>query len=268
MKKLKVLILIILSIFLVIGLLVLGNKILNKVGEKIVEISKQNNYKTKTLEILKEKYGEEFAIKQTGGNFGATRNTRKLVCYPVNNPNDSFNVEVERDLSEVYDEYFNRIMEHQLEDLVTPYAKEVFGDEVIVKAYLEGMFYDYSTDMDINQYLEKNNIPKGLYLFINIDKNELSYEDSEKIKIFLEKIAGTWFGNKSSISLFFIKPDSYVKVDEEFYNEKKSQNIVKFYLDKEKIITGGSFNIVNNEVIVGIEDINNELQRTKELIWE
>ena len=97
MKKLKVLILIILSIFLVIGLLVLGNKILNKVGEKIVEKSKQNNYKTKTLEILKEKYGEEFAIKQTGGTFGATRNTRKLVCYPVSNPNDSFNVEVERD---------------------------------------------------------------------------------------------------------------------------------------------------------------------------
>ena len=268
MKKLKVLILIILSIFLVIGLLVLGNKILNKVGEKIVEKSKQNNYKTKTLEILKEKYGEEFAIKQTGGTFGATRNTRKLVCYPVNNPNDSFNVEVKRDLSKVYDEYFNRIMEHQLEDLVTPYAKEVFGDEVIVKAYLVGMFYEYSTDMDIKEYLEENNIPKGLYLFINIDKNELSYEDSEKIKIFLEKIAMTCFGNDISISFFFIKPDSYVKVEEEFYNEKKSDNIWKFYLDRDKIITGAGFEIINNEVTVNLDDINNELQRTKELIWE
>lgn len=268
MKKLKVLILIILSIFLVIGLLVLGNKILNKVGEKIVEKSKQNNYKTKTLEILKEKYGEEFAIKQTGGNFGATRNTRKLVCYPVSNPNDSFNVEVKRDLSKVYDEYFNRIMEHQLEELVIPYAKEVFGDEVIVKAYLVGMFYEYSTDMDIKEYLDENNPPKSIYIFINTKENDFISEESEKIYLFLEKLAGSGFANKASVSFFLIKPEEYINVNEEFYRQKEKEDIWTFYRDKEKIITGAKFKIIDNKVSVGIEDINNELKRVKELIWQ
>ena len=42
----------------------------------------------------------------------------------------------------------------------------------------------------------------------------------------------------------------------------------KFYLDKEKIITAGDFEIREGKVTVGIDDINNELQRIKELIWE
>ena len=268
MKKLKVLILIILSIFLVIGLLVLGNKILNKVGEKIVEKSKQNNYKTKTLEILKEKYGEEFAMKQTGGTFGATRNTRKLVCYPVSNPNDSFNVEVKRDLSKVYDEYFNRIMEHQLEELVIPYAKEVFGDEVVVKPYLEGMFYNYSTGMDIKEYLRDNNPPILLYVFIKSNKEELSSEDNANIKLFLEKITEFNFIEEASISFFFTRSEVYNKIEEDIYEQKEKQNIWAFYRDKDKIITGAKFKIIDSKVSVDLEEISNELQRMKELIWQ
>ena len=79
-------------------------------------------------------------------------------------------------------------MEHQLEELVIPYAQEVFGDEVVVKPYLEGMFYNYSTGMDIKEYLRDNNPPILLYVFIKSNKEELSSEDNANIKLFLEKI--------------------------------------------------------------------------------
>ena len=74
-------------------------------------IKSNNDYEAVALQTLEERYGEEFEVKQIGGTFGALNDTKKLVLYPVSNPDKFFFVEVEKDLSEVHDNYINRLME-------------------------------------------------------------------------------------------------------------------------------------------------------------
>ena len=51
------------------------------------------------------------------------------------------------------------------------------------------------------------------------------------------------------------------------FEQKEKQDIWAFYRDKDKIITGAKFKIIDSKVSVDLEEISNELQRMKELIW-
>ena len=84
-------------------------------------------YKDFALITLEERYGEKFEIKKVGGTFGANRDTRKLICYPVSNEDDFCFVEVERDFSDVYDNYFNRIIGKRIEEKLYNLASPIFG---------------------------------------------------------------------------------------------------------------------------------------------
>ncbi len=99
-----------------------------------------HDYKELALQTLEERYGEEFEIKQFGGTFGALNDTKKLVCYPVSNPDKFFFVEVERDLAEVHDNYINRIMEEKLNAKLTPIAKDIFGEEVKIQSFFDNKY--------------------------------------------------------------------------------------------------------------------------------
>lgn len=107
-----------------------------------------------------------------------------------------------------------------------------------------------------------------LDIFVNTYKDDFTNEDSEKIKRFLDKLEECGLGTKILISVFLTKPEVYVKINDEFYEQKEKQDVWRFYRSKEKIITAGIFNMIDDNVNIDLKSINNELERVKELIWE
>ena len=133
---------------------------------------------------------------------------------------------------------------------------------------IEGMFYEHtSLDISVQEYLKENTPPMLLYVFIKSNGENFTVKDCENMSLFLEQLAKYDFIDEPSTSFFLVKPEAYESVEEEFYKQMENENVWPFYLDKEKIITAGDFEIREGKVTVGIDDINNELQRIKELIW-
>ena len=96
-------------------------------------VNKNKSYSEVALEALEERYGEPFELRQIGGTFGANRNTKKLICNPVSNPNTYCFVEVESDKTEVHDDYANRIMEERYAVMLEEEAKKIFDEELNIK---------------------------------------------------------------------------------------------------------------------------------------
>ena len=179
------------KIFGIILMMVLGSSIAG------CSIKSNNDYEAVALQTLEERYGEEFEVKQIGGTFGALNDTKKLVLYPVSNPDKFFFVEVEKDLSEVHDNYINRLMEEKLNEMLTPIAKELFGEEVKVQSIFDDLYNEYdSLDMNVVDFMNNNeNCSYVLDIFIDGGENIDKSQEAVKIKMFGEKLLENNFCN-------------------------------------------------------------------------
>ena len=225
-------------------------------------ITSDNDYKKAALETLEERYGEEFDIKQLGGTFGALNKTKKLVCYPVSSPDKFFYVEVEKDLSEVHDNYINRIMEEKLNEMLTPIAKELFGEEVKVQSYFAHKYNEYdSLDMNVVDFMNRNdNCTYVLSIFVRGGENIDKSIEAEKISIFGQKLLENNILSTNSVSIWYTKDDEYNNVESKYYDIIFERSVAKYYLNADKIYNTAWFEIVDKKMINTKEDIINSFK--------
>ena len=225
-------------------------------------INSDTDYKEAALNSLEDKYGEEFEIKQLGGTFGALNDTKKLVCYPVSSPDKFIFVEVEKDLSEVHDNYINRIMEEKLNEMLTPIAKELFGEEVKVQSFFESRYNKYdSLDMNVVDFMNKNDrCSYVLDIFIDGGENIDKSQEAEKISIFGQKLLENNMFSENSVNIWYIKSDEYNNVESKYYNIWFEGTVVKYYLDENKIYNTAWFKIKEKKMHHKTEDIINSFK--------
>ena len=240
----------------IILMMVLGSSITG------CSIKTDNDYKKAALEKLEERYGEEFEIKQLGGTFGALNDTKKLVCYPVSSPDKFCFVEVEKDLSEVHDNYINRIMEGKLNEKLTPIAKEIFGEEVKIQSFFDNKYNEYdSLDMNVVDFMNRNNnCSYVLYIFIKDGENIDKLQEAEKINLFGEKLLESNVLSRNSVNIWYIKDEEYNNVEDRYYDIAFEGSVVKYYLDESKIYNNAWFKIVDKKMNHTIEDIINSFK--------
>ena len=233
-------------------------------GSSITSCSMKSNsdYKKAALEKLEERYGEEFEIKQLGGTFGALNDTKKLVCYPVSSPDKFCFVEVEKDLSEVHDNYINRIMEDKLNEKLTPIAKEIFGEEVKIQSFFDNKYNQYdSLDMDVVDFMNKNqDCSYVLGIFIDRSESIDKLKEAEKIYLFGEELLKINILNKNFSNVWYLKKEEFLKVETQFYKIKFQGSIAEYYIDQEKIYNATWFEIVDKKMNNTIEDTINSFK--------
>ena len=233
-------------------------------GSSITSCSMKSNsdYKKAALEKLEERYGEEFEIKQLGGTFGALNDTKKLVCYPVSSPDKFCFVEVEKDLSEVHDNYINRIMEGKLNEKLTPVAKELFGEKVKVQSFFDDEYNEYdSLDMDVVDFMNKNDrCSYVLDIFIDGGENIDKLQEAEKIYLFGEKLLENKLLNENLVNIWYLKNDEFSKVEEKYYDLYFYEDNFEYYHKEDKIYNTSWFEITNKNIPQTIENIENSFQ--------
>lgn len=200
----------------------------------------QPEYINVALNKLQEKYGEEFEVSHIGGSFGATRDTYKLICNPINNINQKFNVEVSRNLTNVEDGYIGNIMAQKLEKKLNDTISTILGEEVNVKLDIDGMFTKYeSDDMDVLEYLKEN---KGTtiasFVFINKSSDIGFKEEADKIYKVMEEILSL-FENNITISFIYTKEKCFNNIEQDYYEQKNYglNNLVDYYKIKDNSYT-------------------------------
>ena len=225
-------------------------------------ITSDNDYKKVALETLEERYGEEFEIKQLGGTFGALNDTKKLVCYPVSSPDKFFYVEVEKDLSEVHDNYINRIMEEKLNEMLTPIAKDLFGEKVKIQSFFDNQYNEYdSLDMNVVDFMNRNDsCSYVLDIFIDGGENIDKAQETEKISMFGQKLLENNMLNRNSVNIWYLKGDEFSKVEDKYYDLTFNGEDVKYYLNEDKIYNTAWFKIVDKKMSHTIEDIINSFK--------
>ena len=225
-------------------------------------ITSDNDYKKAALETLEERYGEEFEIKQLGGTFGVLNDTKKLVCYPVSSPDKFFYVEVEKDLSEVHDNYINRIMEEKLNGMLTPIAKEIFGEKVKVQSFFDNQYNEYdSLDMNVVDFMNRNyRCSYVLAIFIDGGENIDKSQEAEKINLFGEKLLENNVLNKNFVNVWYLREGEFSKVEDKYYDLTFDGENVKYYFKEDKIYNMTWFEIVDKKMQNTIEDIINSFK--------
>ena len=225
-------------------------------------INSDTDYKKAALNSLENKYGEEFEIKQLGGTFGALNDTKKLVCYPASSPDKFFFVEVEKDLSEVHDNYINRIMEERLNEKLTPIAKEIFGEEVKVQSFFDDKYNKYdSLDMNVVDFMSENDrCSYVLDIFIDGGEDIDKSQEAEKIGDFGQKLLKNNILNKNFVNIWYLKGDEFSKVEEKYYDLVFYGESVEYYLKEDKIYNTASLEIKDKKVFYTIKDIEKSFE--------
>ena len=243
---------------------IVGIILMMVLGSSITSCSMKSNsdYKKAALEKLEERYGEEFEIKQLGGTFGALNDTKKLVCYPVSSPDKFCFVEVEKDLSEVHDNYINRIMEEKLNEKLTPIAKELFGEEVKIQSFFDNKYNEYdSIDMDVVDFMNNNhNCSYVLDVFIDGGENIDKFQEAEKISVFGQRLLENNILNTNSVNIWYLKGGEYNNVESKYYNIRFEGSVVEHYLDESKIYNTAWFEVVDKKIPNTKEDIINSFK--------
>ena len=236
-----------------------------KSGNDNENVNKNKSYSEVALETLEERYGEPFELRQAGGTFGATRNTKKLICNPVSNPNTYCFVEVESDKTEVHDDYANRIMEERYAVMLEEEAKKIFNEELNVKVSLNPFYDRYQyLDMEPMEFY-KDNVHSHymIYIFINSDGNIDKVAEAEKMLKFAEKVLELGMYKTSGVRFLYCKKETYDDVDNSFYNAdlNSSTSAYKYYAEENRIYTSKK---------IGIEDkkIEEEYNSVEKLIDE
>ena len=225
------------------------------------EVDKPNNYKEYALQELENKYGEKFEIKQTGGTFGATNDNKKLMCYPVSDKNAWFEVQVEKDLSKVYDDYQARLLEKLVAEKLEKETREVFGEEVTIKPYITtGYLNDKKIDFDnfnFEEYMKEEGPDIVLYLFINRINNS---QDAETIYNYVSNMNKYNMGKIFMASIYYLKEDAYKDVDKQYAMLRDRDEFYDYFLDKEVTYTNVICEMKDGVILESIEEINEKLE--------
>lgn len=224
--------------------------------------SNKKDYKEYALETLEKRYGEEFEIKQVGGTFAAYKDTKKLICNPISDKDQFIFVEVERDLSEVYDDYINKIMSDKLLANISEKAKEVYGENINIKLKIGGSYNKYtSIDMDVADFLKINSIePYMMDIFIKSHGQINKDIEGEKLDRFTKYLLSGDIKNDSIIVPWYIGESEYNKVDS-MYNKLDFENkMYDYYRASDELYSEGYSTIEKQKQTYNLQEIINEFE--------
>ena len=207
-----------------------------KSGNDNENVNKNKSYSEVALETLEKRYGEPFELKQLGGTFGATRDTKKLICNPVSNPNTYCFVEVESDKTEVHDDYADRIMEERYAVMLEEKAKKIFDEELNVKLKFNSFYDGYQyLDMDLLEFYKKNVYPEySIDIFINSNRDIDKNAEAEKMLSFSNMVLESGLNENSGIWFWYCNEDTYDEVNESYYLSYLSGNMYEYYSDENR----------------------------------
>ncbi|MGL5646317.1 MAG: hypothetical protein ACRDDY_00580 [Clostridium sp.] len=234
LKKIGILIIPIIVGFSIMGCDIVYEKVMDSVyGEADMDGNRLNEYEKFALENLKRKYGEEFVIVQRGGTHGANRQTKKFLAAPKANENIPFTLEVDYEKTETIDDYINIIMEEKLAKLVEKDVKEVFGDDVNIKATMSGYFKKYdSIDMDVLEFIKVNTHPFAIDIFIKTNEDIDKNGENKKIDKYLKIFENIGMNNDIDIAFIYIKENFYYDINKDFYNSRLDSTDDSYYTNK------------------------------------
>lgn len=247
----------ILSIAIVLITAMIGGGCTNMLNES----NNNPRYAQVALDELKERYGEEFEVKDLGGGWGATRDTYKLICNPINNKNKYFNVEVSRDLNEVEDSYICKLMQDKLDPILYNLATPIFGEDIKIKSNIDFMFSKYiSLDMDVKDYLKLNdNDGFSVDIFKRTDSKINKKEEANKISMFMDELLQNDLINDSSVAVFYVKKDCYNNIENTYYENLYNgiEEMINFYSNPELSYGDGLGTNRNGKQKYTVEQIEN-----------
>ena len=226
-----------------------------KSGNDNENVNKNKSYSEVALEALEERYGEPFELRQAGGTFGANRNTKKLICNPVSNPNTYCFVEVESDKTEVHDDYADRIMEERYAVMLEEEAKKIFNEELNIKIKFNSFYDGYQyLDMDWIEYYKNNVYPEySINIFINSNGDIDKSVESEKLLNFSDIVMNKGLTKNSGIWIWYCKEETYEEIDNSFYIAKLSNEMYKYYSDENRTYNNSFIEIKGGQLE---QDIN------------
>lgn len=254
----KVIKFILIAMIFILGMIGVGCDTMEKYINK-------EDYVVVALEKLKMKYGEEFEVSALGGSFGATRDSYKLVCNPINDKNKRFNVEVSSDLSQVDDDYIGRIMEEKLESEIYNIVANTFGKDIKIKSIIDAMFSKYdSLEMTALDYLEMNNdVSIGFYIFMKTDNEINTKEQSKLIYKFMQDLIDNGIVNDCGVSVFYLKENCYFNLENDYYDKRYNGflGVYDFYSISENSYGYGSGINQNGQQRYTLEDIEDTFKK-------
>lgn len=230
---------------------------------------KTRNYTEFALQELNNKYGEEFAIKQKGGTFGATNNNKKLMCYPVRDETIKFEVQVKRDLSKVYDNYEARLLEQLTAEKIEKYTKEYFGEEVIIKPHVDGARYasenykkiDFD-NLNFEEYMREQNYSVVIDIFV---KGKNNSQSPETIYNYVDNISKYGLEGIFMASVYYIKEDAYKDLERQYdklHDPVGSNGTLMDYLRSKEVMYATTISSIKDGVMdESVEEINEIMER-------
>ncbi|MBH5320064.1 hypothetical protein I6N90_19870 [Paenibacillus sp. GSMTC-2017] len=187
---------------------------------------KENKYdkaSARILEALEEKYGEKFEMDKIGGAFGTVNsNTIKAIVRPKKDSRIMVEVEITKDLKDVYDKYLNETVARSNEQPIEELAKQIWPDARV--ALTNDTVWTYPTQSDTSMSYEEfvKLYPTNwqlVFVYINTSKyvdikGELN-EDAElkKYKQFKELLVNNKY-IRSSVGIDYLSEDAYLRIDE------------------------------------------------------
>lgn len=218
-------------------------------------------YKDFALKTLEERYGEKFEIKKVGGTFGANRDTRKLICYPVSNEDDFCFVEVERDFSDVYDNYFNRIIGKRIEEKLYNLASPIFGEEIIVKVGIGGMYFEpQNLEETADEFLEKKKGGMAIEVLIRSEGiPENIHEEAEKIQIFMQELLNKGLDQNNYVGFCYVKEQHYENINKVYGELEYKGEEYSYYLDGDISYTSTNNSIKDRLIERELESVEETL---------
>ncbi|WP_232243182.1 hypothetical protein [Paenibacillus sp. GSMTC-2017] len=187
---------------------------------------KENKYdkaSAKILEVLEKKYGEEFEIDKIGGAFGTVNsNTIKATVRPKRDVRIFFEVEITKDLKDVYDKYLNEMVARSNEQPIEELAKQIWPDARV--ALTNDTVWTYPTHSDTSMAYEEfvKLYPTNwqlTHVYLNVsnymDKTGVINEDVEmkKFKAFARLLVESK-NIRSSLSIVYLSEEAYKRFDE------------------------------------------------------
>ncbi|MGL5649361.1 MAG: hypothetical protein ACRDDY_16085 [Clostridium sp.] len=235
LKKIGVLIIPIIVGFSTMGCDIVYEKVIDSVyGEADMDGNRLNEYEKFALEDLKRKYGEEFVIVQRGGTHGAYRKTKKFLAAPKANENIPFTLEVDYEKTETIDDYINIIMEQKFEKLIEKDVKEVFGEDVNIKAAMSGELKKYdSIEMDAIEFINLNKTyGMGITIFIKTNEDIDKEKENKRVDEYLKRFEKLELENSGHIIFAYTKEKFFDEINTNYYQARLTTEDLLFSDEK------------------------------------
>ncbi|WP_377488339.1 hypothetical protein [Paenibacillus aurantiacus] len=212
----------------------------------------------KIEEALQAKYGEEFVVEGLGGGYSTMSNNRlKAVVYPKNAPNTRVNVQITKDLKQVYDDYVNIKVAQAAKGPIEHIVKALWPDGKVSITNDAGLndADDKDTSMSYEEFVKLH--PENwqlVYVFLNsadyMDAQGRMNQEAEIQKF--DRLARQLSASKylrSSIGVYYLTPEAYSLFEEA---ERSKTSVLNYYDDlKEKdgkvsLVTGITYDLADN----------------------